>query len=478
MPLSIAPDAPLPGIEHIVVVMLENRSFDNVLGSLPGVDGIPPGAQNSWRELLGTVKTVTATTVPPSGKSISITPNPDPGESQGDMHEQLFNQRAPTPDMGGFAQNYRDRHPVAGNPGDILCYFDLNSHPPALAVTAALAQAFAVSDRWFASGPVQTFMNRTFSMCAMPGEFGNGYAINDSDFIFQGGGFFGVLGSVQNRTIFHLLDRGGSPDPANWKVYFHDVPLSALSSYVNNQFGNGPCVASYDTSDYAQPYGTTFAADVAAGTLPAFSIIEPRYFGNYTISPANSNHPGNDNWIDGGLTGSPIDVRNGEDLLSHIVGTLRSNAALFASTLLIVVYDEHGGVYDHVPPPPAPPLDPGMTNSNVYGIYGVRVPALLVNPRIEAGHVFRPQSGVFDHTSIISTVRAQFGLGGPLTVRDQNAPTLAGLIPSNATPRDLSSLQLPAPAKPPAAPVARLTIAQHQQRVSQWVQAKGKATGA
>jgi phospholipase C len=404
MSQTIAPNAPLPGIEHIVVVMFENRSFDNVLGTLyPPSDtfnGLPLDSANTFTDGFDQY-TVGVTNVPPSGNDLDITPNPDPGESQSDMSQQIYNG-ASSPNMGGFAQNYHDEHALHSHEdvGDVMCYFDQSATPPQMLVSAVLGSSCAVSDQWFGSGPVQTFPNRMFSLCATPGAFGGVAAINDINYVGEGSGYSGALGSVTDKTVLKLLDDASgatSPDPTNWKVYFHDVPLSALSSYVNGAWNAGSaCVSSYDGSDYDPPYGTTLATDVSNNALPAFAIIEPRYWGNYSTDGtiANSNHPGNDDWHDAGASGNPINVQNGEDLLVDIFQTLfLTNDTVANSTLLIVLYDEHGGVYDHQAPGAAlSPFGSGVTNGSVYDIFGPRVPAIFVAASIAQNTVLRPPS--------------------------------------------------------------------------------------
>lgn len=487
MSQTIAANAPLPGIEHIVVLMLENRSFDNVLGNLypasSSFDGIPAGASNTYNTLEGP-QTVFPTNVPPSGNSIYITPNPDPGESQSDMNTQIYNGGSAAT-MGGFAQSYHDVHLFAATPGDIMCYFDNASaggNIGQLPFTQLIAAGYAVSDQWFASGPVQTFPNRMFTLCATPGQFGNTAPINDLDYAGEGSGYSDVLGSVTNTTVLELLDNKAGcngPDPKSWKVYFHDAPLSAISSYVYDAWNAGSdCVSSFNDGDYDPPYGTTFWHDVQNGKLPAFAFIEPRYWSNYSDSgnPANSNHPGDDDYKTLGTTGNPIDCRNGEGLLVEVLGALLSKPDLFNSTLLVVIYDEHGGVWDHVAPMTAlTPYDSSVTNSSVYTTTGVRVPAMFANPSIPAGTIYRPPSGSaypFDHTSIIATLTAQFGLAGPLTVRDQNAPVLANLIPPGATPRSVGELAIPDAIKTTlprqqGKPVPRKSIAEHRRMLGE-----------
>jgi phospholipase C len=440
---NISSNAPFPGIEHFVVVMFENRSFDNMLGMLypasPHYDGLTGGEQNTYRTPLSShIVQVTNT---PASNSPYITPYPDPGESSNDMWRQISG------DMAGFAQNYYDVHPFAASPGDIMFYF-LPTQAP---VTSFIAGSFAVCDQWFASAPLQTFPNRMLCHCGTPSSkhdlFGKPEArVNDIDYLVRfGSPQTAVLGSVPDTSIFELLDDENGPNPANWKVYFHDTPISALNDYVYQAFNDGSlCIANYDASDYHPPRGTSFHEDVSNDDLPAYAFVEPRYFGNYSGSkhPANSNHPGSDSYL--GVGGKPIDVRNGEALLLNIYSTLAKNPAVFNKTLLIVIYDEHGGVYDHRTPNTAPfagsavsPFSQPLPPFN-YDSFGVRIPAFFANPSIPARTIFRPPqptSGAyypFDHTTIISTLRAQFGLKGPLTPRDGAAPTLAGLIPQGA----------------------------------------------
>ena len=135
-----------------------------------------------------------------------------------------------------------------------------------------------------------------------------------------------------------------------------------------------------------------------------------------------------------------------------------------APPLLIVTYDEHGGLFDHIAPPAAAsPFESGEVTGFDYTRYGVRVPALFIHPYVQRNQqgdglgIFRPPQGtVFDHTSIISTLIAQFGLSGPLTLRDYTAPTLAGLIDPTQTVNSFSPAQLPDINTCPTPPVAQI----------------------
>jgi len=485
---SASPTGPLPGIQHIVVVMFENRSFDNMLGMLypasPSFDGLTGAETNTYKTLSG-AHTVPVTNTPRS-HSPYITPYPDPGETFDDMAQQISGG------MAGFAQNYHDIHLLEAAPGDIMFYFQ----PDQVPITTFLARTFAVCDQWFASAPVQTFPNRMFCHCGTPSVWYPGgqehSRINDVDYAVRiSSPEKAVLGSVPDLSIFQLLDGSGGPNPANWKVYFHDTPNTAINDYVYQAFQIGsPCIASYDNGDYLPPYGgTTFYEDVANGRLPAYSFIEPRYFGDYSGSgnPSNSNHPGSDSYL--GIGGNPIDVRNGEILLFDIYMTLLEHPAVFASTLLIVIYDEHGGVYDHRVPNTSPfaanavsPFTSPLAPFN-YDTFGVRVPAFFTHPSIARASIFRPPPAggpyyPFDHTTILATLREQFGLNRALTPRDAAAPTLAGLIPPHASPRtDLAPPQalhdwIAAARKPPRQPAPRKTPREHDRLLAERLAAK------
>ena len=163
--------------------------------------------------------------------------------------------------------------------------------------------------------------------------------------------------------------------------------------------------------------------------MPSYSFIEPRYF--TILHPPNDQHP-------------PHIVTLGEQLVADVYNCLRSGPA-WTQTLLVITYDEHGGCYDHVPPPSAtPPATPPTTPFN-FDRYGVRVPAVIVSAYVEQGTVLRASGAVpFDHTSIIATVRKRFpAFGPPLTGRDAVAPDLGAAL-TLPTPDNLGPLSIEA----------------------------------
>ncbi|HET6184791.1 MAG TPA: alkaline phosphatase family protein [Acetobacteraceae bacterium] len=377
-------------IAHLVVLMLENRSFDNFLGKLypagPGFDALTGDEWNPLHERDGSVRQIGVWNAGRADPDVARIPDPDPGELFEDINEQLFGLGgrpcAGPPPMSGFVDNYM-RQPAADkapDPRAVMHYFTAAELP----ATFALARAFGVSDRWFASAPCQTWPNRLFVHTG-----GNGRGrVNNTALPHP---FFA-------RTIYPRLRRHG----LDWRVYFHDLPQTA--SFVDlwpslfRRF---------------RLFEKEFAADAAAGRLPAYSFIEPRYLPGFLHKRVpNDAHP-------------PHDVGYSEMLVADTYNALRASPA-WERTLLVILADEHGGCYDHAPPPAA--VEPGgpYVDGFRFDRYGPRVPAILASPWIPAGAVIRPpQDGPpFDHTSLIATLCRLFGLGPEPTPRAAAAPDL------------------------------------------------------
>jgi phospholipase C len=348
--------------------------------------------------------------------------------------------------MTGYVTNYSQlggdinlmfasqKVPPAQNLADVMNCFT----PAQLPVTSFLARNYGVCDR-------------SFVLCAAPGVTGGASFIDDLQYFD-----FGQLVPIEELpSILSQLDgvlgATGAPGPF-WKVYFHDYSIAfdtvpyvqakaTSSSNIN--------VSTFDLSDWPsqvpKQFGSgatapTFVDDLLNGTLPPFSFIEPRYFDNYapTKLAANSNHPGSAWTLLGNLTGTsaPIDAATGEVFLMQLYNMLRASP-LWDDMLLIVAYDEPGGIWDHVPPPFATPpgtaVPPAQFDDDPaadgfgYNVFGGRVPAIIVSPQIAAGSVVRA-AVPFDHTAIIRTVRDAFlaprGVTAPLNDRDRAAPSV------------------------------------------------------
>jgi phospholipase C len=376
-------------IQHVVVLMLENRSFDCMLGRLypndPDFKGLTLNESNNyggsgfgvWNDSSMTSMT-------------ACIPDPDPGELFTDMNLQLFGGTGRTENpatMCGFAQSYASQAAKGMFAASaVMHYFT----PEQVPVISALAKAFGVCDQWYASAPCQTWPNRFFVHTGTS------------------------LGHVDNHTFpipfsAPSLFRRLEDNDKTWRVYFHDMPQSILLKDV----------WLYANSRYR--FFQQFLADAHAGSLPNYSFIEPRYFTDLFRSfIPNDEHP-------------PHNVVFGEQLIASVYNAVRSSTC-WKKTLLIITYDEHGGCYDHAPPPVAIPPDGVIANSHGFNFntYGVRVPAVIVSPYIPPGSKVRPPPEAggtpFDHTSIIKTVRELFTLGAELTARDRAAPSLMSAL--------------------------------------------------
>jgi phospholipase C len=383
-------------IQYIVQLMLENRSFDHMLGFLyPDKKG--PNDQ-PFEGLLGTEfnngtdgKPVTVFQISTANAGAYFMPGADPGEGYSNTNAQLFGSgKPPTPPVPtnvGFVTNFADaisydqrsgRSVQAGTtPASIMGIFP----PSLLPVLSGLARGFAVCDHWYSSVPTETFPNRAFACTATS----QGH-MNDA------------TGSFTVQSIFGLLTKHN----LSWKIYGDNAePLTR---------GNFPDTISAPESCFGK-FGD-FQADAKAGNLAAYSFLEPSWG-----STGNSQHPN-------------YDVALGESLIQQVYQTLRGGPG-WDHTLLIISYDEHGGCYDHVPPPAgATPPDntPGEFGFD-FRRFGVRVPAVLVSPLIPAGTIYRVPDGTMpiDHTSVLKTIEVRWGLP-PLTARDQAAPDLGGVL--------------------------------------------------
>jgi phospholipase C len=334
-------------------------------------------------------------------------PGADPGEGFFNTSFQLFSTDDPAPGQAptndGFVKNFKSaiasdhaRHFRDSLPGTVPSDI-MGMYPPEmLPVMSALAQGFAVCDHWFASVPTQTIPNRAFASAATS----QGHLDNKVK-VFTCPSIFG-----------RLSDAG-----LDWAIYgYHSEPLT------RHDF---PDTLDADESHFG--HFRDFRDRAAAGTLPPYVFLEPSWGAS-----GNSQHPN-------------YDVALGEQLFHDVYYALR-NGPGWNDTLLIITYDEHGGNFDHVPPPwgAVPPDDSLGEFGFDFTRFGVRVPALLVSPRIAAGTVFRAASSTIDHTSVLRTLEVRWELE-PLTARDAAAPDLGDVL-TLKTPRTddpLAGVQAP-----------------------------------
>lgn len=376
-------------IRHVIHLMLENRSFDHFLGAVPGVDGV--NEADPYANLEGPGSAVRYEQRPGAVRKMK----PDPRHD----HVNVMRQMDPgngLPAMGGFVWDLALAKPKARAAfPQVMAYFGLGELP----AIHQLAQAFTVCDRWFSSVPGPTWTNRFFA------HSGTSQGWVEMPSLAKLGNFH----AYDQTTVYDRLNERD----VSWRIYYGDIPQSLL---LRNQ-RRPKNLARYSPFD-------DFFADVKSAAadesrFPAYVFIEP----SYLPGGQNDQHP-------------PHDVLKGDDLVATIYSAIRGNAALWNSSLLIISWDEHGGFYDHVPPPVAVPPDHKNQEGCDFKRYGVRTPALLLSPWVRPG-CFRPGSGVIDHTSVLKYLTEKYQLG-PLGNRTASAASLAEAIdtgPAPAAPR-------------------------------------------
>ncbi len=414
-----------PQIQHVFVLMLENRSFDHMLGfsGITGKDAVtgeertvpPPTLANSWG----------GRSYAPAAPGINPMPQ-DPGHEFPDTVEELcgfgvsYPPGGPYPPINnsGFVANYVSQ-PAGPGPAKPLPSDPLQCLTPAqVPVINELAKSFTLCDGWFSSMPGPTWPNRFFVHAASSSGLDHSPTAGDIA-KWMAAGF-----SFQNGTIFDRLEDMGLP----WRIYHGDDWPQSLALTNMTRYKLRGRMAGYDR----------FAADVQTGYEPAYTFIEPSYGAiTSTYQCGTSQHP-----LD--------DVTRGEWLIKCTYEAIR-RSSVWSTSLLIVTYDEHGGFYDHVPPPggAAPPADqPNSPDNNqshfMFNQYGPRVPALIISPWIPPNLL---DGRLYDHASILSTVEAIFAIP-QLTMRDRAARTLLSLATLTA-PRTDTPLHLPPPSPAP-----------------------------
>jgi len=406
-------------VKHVVYLMLENRSFDHVLGWLyqqgdAGIhyvghdqpfDGLKPEMANLDPRQGNKVVKVQKYLNGDFGQeqNLDFLPN-DPYHDKSDvMRQYFFNHRDGyaqrlKPDMGGFVWN--------NGVEEVMWSYT----PQQLPVLSGLAAQFAVSDAWFSSMPGATDPNRAFAFTGSAmGTLNN----------FQNGPEYIYWNQTPRRaSIWKTLWANGFTD---FKLYHSVEWMNYIHTYHLFLEGQIPTVDKASSTYLADI--NRFKADALAGQLPAFSFLEPAW-----IAPVGttSYHPG-------------ADLVPGERALADLYQVLRASPA-WNETLFIVTFDEHGGIYDHVPPPyAANPWPQDQRDGFSYDLMGVRVPTLLISPWIEPQTLFRSgQDTPFDATSFLSTLlqwagipRARWAMGD----RVQQAPSFEAVFQRHS-PRD------------------------------------------
>ncbi len=376
---------PTPGleqIEHVVVLMMENHSFDNVLGMVPHqikgrsrVDGL-------------TVRGGKVVNSNPSSVAPYAIQNPVVTAQRASSPCQLSGQPSQAWNASHLSWNNGANNGfVQASGNSAMWYWDQHLLP----FTYSLAQHYPFGQRYFCSVLAQTYPNRRFLFC---GTASGLTATNDDTFRTPA-----TNGTIFNQLLNHNI---------SWLNYVQPTNGALLGSpLIVPEFATSPrCVVRM------RPISHFFSA-AKSGTLPSFSFLDP----NYTTTSEEN----------------PQDIQAGEQFVAQVVTSL-THSRLWHKTALFITWDEHGGYYDHVAPPKAiapdniaPITDPSaLSNPTVplapggYSRYGFRVPLIVVSPWARANYV---STVVQDHTSILAFIERKWNLPA-LTYRDANAHPL------------------------------------------------------
>jgi phospholipase C len=380
----------LTKLRHLVVLMMENRSFDHMFGGLkaahPALEIWPDGYTNPDKD---------GKEIPPQAKAeYQGQLDPDPNHDFAPVNEQIFNG-GPAPEMRGFIASYYKQRRKVKSSHRIMYYFT----PDQLPVLSNLALEYVVFNRWFASIPGPTLCNRAFA------HYGTSFGHVGMEMKYFGHPI---------KSIYERVRAGGKTT----KLYYFDRASSTLE-LINLLQDQPQIFATYEQ----------FLADCRAGTLPQYSFVEPNYSDHDGLI-ASDQHPDHH-------------VAEGERFIASIYMAIKSNPELWESTALLITYDEHGGIFDHVPPPApdgvdgfeAPPEKTGTGQSFTFNRLGVRVPAILVSPWVKKGTVV---NDVYEHASIPATVTEWLlpTFAGQRTDREARARTFLHLLSAPAMRAD------------------------------------------
>ncbi|KAL8464246.1 hypothetical protein ACS0TY_033957 [Phlomoides rotata] len=379
-------------IKNVVVLVLENRSFDHMLGWMkkslnPSINGVTGKECNSISE--------DESKICFSDGAEYV--DPDPGHSFEDVEKQVFGSTS-IPSMSGFVEQALT---LSHNVSEIVMK---GFKPENVPVYGALVTAFSVFDRWFSSIPGPTQPNRLFLYSAT--SHGSTSHVKTQ-----------LATGYPQQTIFDSLHDNG----LDFGIYFQNIPTTFFYRNLRK--------LKYIFKFHV--YHLKFKKDARSGKLPSLSVIEPRYF-DIKGWPANDDHPSHD-------------VANGQKLVKEVYETLRASPQ-WNNTLLVITYDEHGGFYDHVQTPyvdiPNPDGNTGPApHFFKFDRLGVRVPTLMISPWIKKGTVISSPKGPFpnseyEHSSIPATIKKIFNLSSNfLTHRDAWAGTFEHLFDELSSPR-------------------------------------------
>jgi phospholipase C len=385
-------------IKTIVVVMMENRSFDHLLGYL----SLPPFSWNNVDGLRDDSNWQTKASSSFGGSLYApfVLTDPydlmvgDPPHEWQQIATQMGNSTGGSFSMNGFVTNYNTVNPV--KPGDkppVMGYFT----PDQVPVTDFFAQNYAVCDRWFSSLPAGTQPNRLIAMSGFTNIAVNTFPLPDQTLVYDW---------LKTNNV-------------RWRVYHQGMPFFAMMLRwipdILQETHFRPLRQLYDDVQNEDP-----------DTFPEVIFIEPTYTDAPHLGPSSDDH-------------APSAVKGGQEFLLEAYRAMSLNPDIWGGTVMVVTYDEHGGFFDHVSPPvleTQPP--PGANYTDAFKTLGVRVPGFVLSPFVKPKTVF---NGVLDHTSILKFIAQKFGKGQPYSdlVEQRNVGSVLDVLNLDTPREDIPS---------------------------------------
>jgi len=368
-------------IQHVILLMLENHSLDQMLGCFsqlyPDLDGIDSQVQrfnldDKNQKIFQKETTETQMTLDP-------------------LHEVPNVLTQISENNSGFVKDFVTNYPKSTDQDrqNVMGYYPYGFLP----ALHALAAEYTICDHWFSSLPGPTWANRFFALSGTTsGRVKTPSGITDRNFGHE-------IFYQNQKNIFDCLDEA----KVTWRNYYGDFPISLVLTHQREP---------HNLINYRKMDSFFKDANSDATNFPAFSFIEPKYMGE----DQNDDHP-------------PHNTMKAEKLIADVYNAVRSNEKLWQSTLLIVNYDEHGGFYDHVQPPAAIPPD-SHTEEYSFTQLGVRVPSLLISPWVKKG----VEKTTYDHTSVLKYLSDKWQLS-PLGERTKQANSIASALNFEQAPR-------------------------------------------
>jgi phospholipase C len=411
----------LSDIDTIVIIIMENRSFDHMLGYLSLDDGMP--VEGLKKDVVWQTSFENAY----AGKKYGLfripldgVPCSDPQHDRESIALQIATPSVGQPSMGGFVESYaRFSDPIPADPSGVMGYLDAKAVP----TFDFFAKNYCVCDHWFSALPLGTQANRLMAMAGKSLLLDNaGALLSNQDLVYDW---------LTEKNIPWRAYQSGDFLP-----FFSLMPSwlpEIVSSLTLSQMGIGARFRRY----------TQLNQDwLSADPMPNVVFIEPEYTDGPHSEP-NDDH-------------APTGVEPGQAFLADVYQTLTSNPARWAKTMLVVTYDEHGGFFDHVPPLKIPTTINGTRISTT----GVRVPAFIISPYVQPGSVF---TGPLDHTSLLQLLDDRFVTGEGYSIEVNQRQTALNRI-LNALTKVPHAGAIPVigePRVPKAAVVASVPTAPH-----------------